>query len=68
MRERAAGDLHRVRERQRVRIARPRERAERGLMHQRAECKVREEQAPHFLAHEVGGLAAEDAEIGRAHV
>ena len=61
MRQRAAGDVQRVRERQRVGIAGARQGAERGLVHQRAERKVCEEKPPHFLPHEVRRFAAEDA-------
>ncbi len=61
MGERAAGDRQRVSERERVGIAGPRHRAQRGLVHQGTERKVSEEKPPRFLPHQLGRLAAEDA-------
>ena len=60
MGQRPAGDTKRVREGQRVGIARPRQGAQRGLVHQGADRKMREEKAPGFLPHELGRLAPED--------
>ena len=61
MGQRAARDVDGVRERQRVGIARARQRAERRLMHERANGCVRDQQAPHFLPHQLRRLAAQHA-------
>ncbi len=61
MRQRATGDPNGMRERERVWVACVGTCAERRLVYQRAQGKVREEKAPRFLAHQVGRLAAQHA-------
>ena len=64
MRQGPPGDPERMDEGERVGIAGPRERAQRGLVHQGAEREVRQEEPPGFLPHELGRLTPE--QIGRA--
>lgn len=61
MRQRATGDAQGMGEGQRIGVAGRPGRAERGLMHQRAERKVRQQEAPRFLPHQVGRLAPHHA-------
>ena len=61
MGQRAAGDAERVREGQRIGIARSRERPQRRLVHEGANRKVGEQKPPGFLPHELRRLAAEHA-------
>ena len=60
MRQRPAGHPEGMRERQRVRIPSPRERPQRGFVHQGPDREVGEEKAPGFLSHERGRLAPQD--------
>ena len=61
MGQRAAGNAERVREGQRVGIARAGLGAERRLVHQRAKREVREEKSPRLLPHQLRGLAPQHA-------
>ncbi len=51
----------RMRERQGIRIPRPRQRAQRGLVRERAEREVREQEPPRLLPHQVRLLAPQHA-------